>query len=137
MDNENKKCKVCGSIYIQNKKLQLCSECIYKKNHSGKSRQEVYAEKKKNNIKSIVSGKNANKNFTGEKEMFLQIWECRPHFCVNCGKFLGNEPKAFFFSHRQSKGANPSKKLDKLNIDLLCWECHQARDFGSGIKIDK
>jgi len=135
MGNENKKCKGCGSIYIQNKRLQLCSECVYKKNHSGKSRKEVYIERKENKLNYRT--KQIKKNFTGEKELFLQIWEDRPHFCINCGKFLGNEPKAFFFSHKHSKGADPSKRLDKSNIDLLCWDCHQVRDFGEGIKIDK
>jgi len=35
----------CNSIHIQNKKYNLCGECVYKKNHGGKSRQEVQIEK--------------------------------------------------------------------------------------------
>lgn len=32
---------------IQNKKYRLCGECIFKKTHGGKSKQEVYAERAK------------------------------------------------------------------------------------------
>lgn len=37
----------CNSIYIQNKKYNLCSDCVFKKSHGGKSKQEVYAERSK------------------------------------------------------------------------------------------
>jgi len=68
---------------------------------------------------------------TGEKELFLQIWSERPHLCVNCNKDLGNEPRTFFFSHILSKGAHPEKRLQKNNIQLLCFQCHQAYDHGT------
>lgn len=38
----------CNSIYIQNKKYNLCGDCVFKKNNGGKSKQEVYAERAKN-----------------------------------------------------------------------------------------
>lgn len=37
----------CSSFFIQNKKYHLCSECVYQKNHAGKSRQQVQLEKQK------------------------------------------------------------------------------------------
>lgn len=40
-------CKECGSPYVQSKIKQLCGECVYKKNHGGKSRQQVQLEKSK------------------------------------------------------------------------------------------
>jgi 3-methyladenine DNA glycosylase AlkD len=39
-------CTGCDNVtFIQNKKYQLCGECVYKKNHNGKSRQEVQLKK--------------------------------------------------------------------------------------------
>ncbi len=35
----------CDCLFIQNKKYHLCSNCVYKKNHGGKSQQEVQVEK--------------------------------------------------------------------------------------------
>ena len=41
-------CTGCDNVtFIQNKKYGLCGECVYKKNHKGKSRQEVQMEKQK------------------------------------------------------------------------------------------
>ena len=43
------KCKGedCDSYYIQNKKKHLCSACVFKSTHNGKSQQEVYQERSK------------------------------------------------------------------------------------------
>lgn len=139
MKDEHKKCKECGSPYIQNKTLQLCGECVYKKNHEGKSRQEVLHEKRKNSVrlpKRRIQNTRKKKP-TGEREMFLEIWEERPHVCKNCGRHLGNEPRAHYFSHIHSKGAHPELRLKKSNVDLLCYDCHHDRDFGKGIKLDE
>lgn len=35
----------CTSTYIQNKKYNLCGECMFKKTHEGKSKAEVYTER--------------------------------------------------------------------------------------------
>jgi len=41
-------CTGCDNVtFIQNKKHGLCGECVYKKNHGGKSRQEVQIEKQR------------------------------------------------------------------------------------------
>lgn len=40
----------CNSLYIQNKKYHLCSKCVYKKSHNGKSQQEMQMEKQKEKI---------------------------------------------------------------------------------------
>lgn len=66
---------------------------------------------------------------TGEKEIFKQIWEEREHICINCKVYLGEEPIVHFFSHAKGKGAHPELRLDKGNIDILCRDCHYARDF--------
>ena len=113
-------CKICGKP-VQNKHYQLCSDCIFKKNHNGLSRIEYYQEKSK------VQKRKA----TGEKDLFIKIWRERPHYCTKCGKWLGDEPKSFFFSHIRSKGACPELRLVPNNIELLCFNCHQQYEFST------
>lgn len=132
-------CKGCGNeTFIQNKTLGLCSSCVYKKNHGGKSQAEVLMEKSRNKpvkVQAPIKCKPyvyKRKN-TGEKQIFLQIWEERAHVCENCGKPLGSVPKNFMFSHTKAKSVDPSRRLDKDNIRLLCWDCHYSLDF-RGIK---
>lgn len=74
---------------------------------------------------------------TGEASLFKQIWEEREHICINCKVYLGDEPIVHYFSHRKGKGANPELRLDKDNIDLLCRDCHYARDFQGKDKFNK
>ena len=138
---EENKCKECNKDrFIVNKTYGLCSECNYKRLHGGKSIFEVNIQKQKDKplkpLKSTPIKVNPRKK-TGEWEMFMEIWAERTHYCVNrsCGKFLGEEPKAIYFSHRKSKGAYPSLRLEKSNIDLLCTECHYQYDHGSRSKI--
>ncbi len=52
----------CNSIYIQNKKKHLCSNCVFKLNHKGKSQQEVYSERSKIKIEG------ENKSLKDKKE---------------------------------------------------------------------
>lgn len=112
-------CVRCGKLPIQNKFKKLCSECIFKENHEGLSKAEYYKKRSKNKAKKI----------TGERDLFLEIWVERPHYCVKCGKHLGRDPRSFYFSHIKSKGSHPELRLDKNNIELLCRECHQKYEF--------
>lgn len=123
-------CKGCGrTTYIQNRTKWLCPECVYKRNHGGKSKVEVALERgrKKSNVRKA----------TGEREVFLKIWTERPHRCVNCGKYLGEDPKSFMFSHREAKGVNNRNRLNPSNIDLLCFDCHFARDMQGKVVFEK
>ncbi|MFO0190324.1 MAG: hypothetical protein ACK54F_03645 [Planctomycetia bacterium] len=61
---------------------------------------------------------------TGEKEVFREVWEERPHNCEICGVFI-KEARAINFSHALPKGKFPEYRLDKRNIFLKCEECHQ------------
>lgn len=118
---ENKPCSQCGkSYYIQNKNQWLCSECVFKNNHNGLTRSQWYEKRRK--IKESRP--------SGEKELFLEIWRERTHYCHRCGKYLGETPRSFYFSHIKSKGAYPELRLNKDNIELLCQECHSAYEFG-------
>jgi 5-methylcytosine-specific restriction endonuclease McrA len=69
---------------------------------------------------------------TGERDLFLEIWNEREHICSNkkCQKHLGEDPLAYYFAHIKPKGVYPELRLEKTNIQLLCWACHQAFDFG-------
>lgn len=68
---------------------------------------------------------------TGEKKVFLEIWDEREHVCTNCNRHLGSEPRATYFAHIKPKSIYPSLRLDKANIRLLCFECHYAYDHQS------
>lgn len=73
------------------------------------------------------------RKITGEKGLFLEIWNERPHICSNknCQKHLGEDPMTYYFAHIKSKGAYPELRLEKSNLALLCLTCHQAFDFGN------
>lgn len=49
-------CSSCGVLtLIQNKKYWICGDCVFKKNHGGRSREEVYAERASNRAKKKQS----------------------------------------------------------------------------------
>lgn len=128
-------CSGCGKLcLIQNKTLKLCKDCVYKKNHGGKSQAEVLMQKKRDKpikLPKPIKCKTytyKRKN-TGEKQLFLQIWNERKHICENCGVNLGEIPKSFMFAHIKAKSIEPGMRLDKNNIRLLCWDCHYSLDF--------
>lgn len=101
---EARPCVCCKqSHYIYNRMKWLCKECDKK---IGKERRGDL------------------------KTLFMEIWEEREHVCAKCGKPLGDEPKAIFFSHTRSRGARPDLKMDKDNIELLCSACHRLHEFG-------
>ena len=138
----------CIQCKRENKSInskQICSECTFRNNHQGKSQQEVYyerqKEKEKTQPKKIYQIKSKPikqklKKPTGEKELFLEIWNERPHYCTNpeCRTYLGEEPMTYFFSHIKSKGAYPELRLVKSNIELLCFDCHFREEFKTKIK---
>lgn len=74
---------------------------------------------------------------TGEKKLFIEIWNERIHYCSNCKTYLGEEPLVHYFSHIKPKGLYPELRLDKNNIQLLCYECHYAHDFQSKEKYNE
>ena len=53
------------------------------------------------------------------EQLYEQIWMERPHRCAVCGYPI-SRPIRHVFSHVYSKGAHPSLKLVKLNIELWC-----------------
>ena len=80
-------------------------------------------------VKAKVQYKYKRKN-TGEKELFLEIWSERPHFCQRCFTPIP-EPSPIHFAHVLAKGFNkyPKFKLEKFNILLFCPDCHHIWDY--------
>lgn len=48
----------CSNTNIQNKKYNLCGECVFKKSHGGKSKAEVYQERADKKSKKVYQFKN-------------------------------------------------------------------------------
>lgn len=115
-------CQKCGNYrFIANKKHGLCNSC----------------NNERKGLKTPVNGFKSKFNLsrkrkpTGERELFFEIWNERPHYCEHCGSYLGDEPRVYFFAHEKGKGAHPEERLNKDNIHLWCLECHNAHDFKS------
>lgn len=121
MDYQKDTCKKCGKVdFIVNRTFYLCDDCNCKRLH-GKSRSEkTYENFKKQKIYRIKT--------TGEKSVFEEIWAEREHICHNCKAYLGDEMRTHFFMHMRAKGAHPSLRLNKENIELGCPDCHTAHD---------
>ena len=64
---------------------------------------------------------------TGELELFKEIWSERPHKCVVCDAVLPVFTVRFF-AHLLSKGSNPAMRLDKNNIEIMCFPHHYKLD---------
>ena len=65
-----------------------------------------------------------------DREFYEVLWRTKPHFCEECGKFLGHEPTPHFFSHILTKGAHPALRWNLDNINILCLEHHNQWEFG-------
>lgn len=67
---------------------------------------------------------------TGELEVMREIWDERPHKCGVCGDKL---PwfSVRLMAHVLSKGAHPAMRLDKDNIELLCYPHHHEYDHNT------
>jgi hypothetical protein len=67
----------------------------------------------------------------------MEIWAERPHFSEVSGRYLGEMPMSYYFSHVLSRGAYPELSHDKRNIVLMTLDEHQLWEFGSVPKNDK
>lgn len=57
--------------------------------------------------------------------LFVQIWQSRPHKSEISGKNLGAEPLTTYFHHILPKSKYPEQTLNPDNIILLTFEEHQ------------
>lgn len=83
------------------------------------------------------------KKGTGEAKIFAEIWEeaveaALPDGCPKCrccDASLGLEARSFNFSHLLPKSTYPALRLEKRNIWLKCWTCHNEWEFGDRSQI--
>jgi 5-methylcytosine-specific restriction endonuclease McrA len=142
-------CSECKRIRpIVNRKHLLCPVCNKKRTAQANPKSPDFKPLKgKGWVNTPADGEKHGKSpknrvkwkpkSTGERELFLFIWETRPHYCVNCLANLGDEPRTFYFSHIKGKGAHPDQRLNQNNIQLLCFECHRAYDAGTKEQFEK
>lgn len=72
----------------------------------------------------------AKRKRTGEGEVFMRVWNERPHYCTVCTKHLSEPIRTYYFMHIVPKGRLPEARLDEENIALGCFECHRTYDQG-------
>lgn len=142
-------CKTCGEPdkWIQNSR-GVCTDCVYAKNHGGKSKREVYLGRSNSTKKKE---KNTQFGFTSQKVLFEFIWMSNKdsksnHYCWLTGlpldKFIGTIFESWIFAHVLAKGRFPKWKLNPTNIKLLHPKVHEKVDNytsdmeGKTFKID-
>lgn len=117
---EYRPCSACGiehKIFDRNK--WLCKKCA------------IERKKRKIDRKTAQLGDN------DLQIVFFNIWQEREHKCYHCGRRLGNEPKAIYFSHILSRGAHPKLRCEPKNIVLACPKCHRIYDFGDRNQLER
>lgn len=91
-----------------------------------------YWEKKPKYVAKTRKVRRIEKHGT-ESELFIRIWNERPHNCETCGRYI-TEPKAHNFDHVIGKGRDQSKRYDPANIAIVCQKCHHEKTFGGVYK---
>lgn len=142
-------CSGCGVLtHIQNKFHKLCGDCVFKKTHGGKSKNEVYKERHENKeknkqpkpkvgietdkgklvevLKQTFSIKKiSNKKAERDREMhktYKKIDSTRDPVCEGCGR--GDLPLSH--SHILSQATRSDLAADEDNIRLHCFGNHHA-----------
>lgn len=143
-------CSACGlNKPIQNKKYNLCSDCVFKKSHGGKSRQEVYNERATERQTTIDSRMRAlyapshhkykpprqqrpeervikQKLSEIKTEIEMEAIHNDQYFCWGCGISHPGLDK----SHILSVGKYKRLELDPDNMNLFCRDCHVNWESG-------
>jgi 5-methylcytosine-specific restriction endonuclease McrA len=65
-----------------------------------------------------------------DRDFYETLWQTKPHFCEECGKYLGDNLRPHFFSHILTKGSHPVLRWNLDNINILCLEHHNQWEFG-------
>lgn len=78
--------------------------------------------------------------FEKDKAFYLKIWNTRPHYCCNCGAYLGDEfynpinPEQpinlYRYAHILPKVKYKEIRHLNENLVLLCYFCHSKLDNG-------
>lgn len=134
-------CSGCNKdLPIQNKKYNLCSSCVFEKNHGGKSRGEVYMKRASERPIKIYQLKSSGRPRQQTKkeavvknelsalktQIDLEAIQSDSYYCSGCGvSYVGLD-----HSHILSVGQFKELELDRENIDLLCRDDHMAWESG-------
>lgn len=127
---EKKKKKLSDKVKVKIEKWKLLQDRMKAKALINKQKSKVsslskVANKTKKLSQWVKIGKRRN---TGEKEVFEEIRNERPHICTICKKYI-TEAQARCFAHLLAKGMYPKYRLNKHNIAVVCWpDCHKAVD---------
>lgn len=114
IQRRKKTCKKCGNLKLLFSR-GLCDSC-YKKE---------YAKPLKKKRKAY-----SRKTALQDHEFYQSIWDIRPHYCCNCGDYLGSECKTIYCDHILEKSKYPEFRYEPDNIWLLCWTCHTNKTNG-------
>jgi len=114
-------CKICGSKYVVNKFYGLCKRC----NDIRLRGPDFLLEK-------------ARKSILEDEIFYKKIFDASDHKCEECGKSLNTEFRDFEgriiarwrYSHILPKSIYPEFRHEELNINNLCFECHQEWENG-------
>ena len=129
---------------IVNKKYGLCGDCVFEKNHGGKSRAEVYAArsaakpqkvyqiKTKSKPKQQTAKEKVVKDALSELKNQIRIDAAQDnmYYCWGCG-----HTDKLDCSHILSVGRYKHLELDRANINLFCRDCHRTWESGVLEKI--
>lgn len=150
-------CKGCGVLtHIQNKFHHLCGDCVFKKTHGGRTKNEVYKERNENKqrdkqpkpkvgievdkrtlvetLKKTFSIKKiSNKKAERDRQMhktYKKIDSTRDPICEGCGR----GDLALSHSHILSQATRPDLAAEEDNIRLHCfgayYSCHEKWERG-------
>ncbi len=72
----------------------------------------------------LVKSEENIQRISNRNDLFLQIWEKRPHKSEVSGEYLGKEPLTVFFHHILPKEKYPEACFDEENIILLTLDEH-------------
>lgn len=56
---------------------------------------------------------------------FMTVWNSRPHYCQETGKWLGREPRWTMFHHLLWKSTYPEYQYEDWNVALLHPDIHE------------
>lgn len=129
---KDEKCK-CGSIYIVNKKYNLCQNCNHERLH-GETHQETLQKQQKKYVEKYLSKPKSQQQIKPtakyqsrqqklsqvKKEIELEAIQDGSYYCKGCGSGVACDK-----SHILSIKDFQDLELDKENIDLLCRKCHE------------
>src|SRR5581483_4805410 len=97
-----------------------------------RTRLKKVSDKKKHNFKRVLEGRKLRA--WKLNELYMKVWQAEPHYCMSCGKWLGDEPRTTFFDHLLEKSKYPEHEFDIDNIYLCCWDCHSRKTNGQPTK---